>query len=69
MQITTNISTYSPSGFYCQKVKRCPRLDFEERTKKPFCSLFFPYLETDKSGNILKCEECLLAERRARIKL
>ena len=67
MRITENITLHCPSGFYCKKGKRkCPRIG--EQGGKPYCEVFYPFLETDSKGNILKAENCLLAERKARIK-
>ena len=67
MRITENIDLYCPSGFYCKKSKqKCPRIGTQ--SGKPYCEVFYPFLETDSKGNILKDEKCLLAERKARIK-
>ena len=38
-----------------------------EQNNRPYCEVFYPYLETDSNGNVLKDEKCLLAERKARI--
>lgn len=68
MNIETKISLYCPSGFYCRKIatsnNRCCHLN--TGTNHPYCEVFYPVLEKDSNGNILKCEACLLAERKAR---
>lgn len=66
IKVTTDI--YCPSGFYCMKNcnNKCGRLNFQNN--RPYCEFFNPLLETDRHGNVLKCHECLLAERKARIK-
>lgn len=68
MKITENIDLYCPSGFYCMRNEknRCSRLHLEN--DKPYCEVFYPFLETDSNGNVIKCEKCLLAERKARVK-
>lgn len=67
MEITEKISLYCPSGFYCKRNKnKCPRLHFEN--DRPYCEIFYPFLDTDSKGNVLKCEACLLAELKARAK-
>lgn len=69
MKITVNIDVHCASGFYCMRngVKKCPRIG--EQSGRPYCEVFYPFLETDKDGNILKCEACLKAERKARLKM
>lgn len=66
MKIKANIDVYCPSGFYCMRNgnNKCSRMSIEN--KRPYCELFYPFLDTDSKGNVLKCEECLLAERRER---
>lgn len=65
MTITTKVTYDCPSGFYCWNGKnKCIRLKFE--SNRPYCELFFPFLDDDSNGNVLKCEKCLLAERKAR---
>lgn len=66
MKITEKVELYCPSGFYCMRNGRnkCPRLRFQNN--KGYCEIFNPFLDTDKDGNVLKCERCLLAERKAR---
>ena len=67
MQIKETVDLMCPSGFYCKKSKyKCPRIGTQ--AGKPYCEVFYPFLETDSKGNILKDEKCLLAERKARIK-
>ena len=68
MKITETIDLYCPSGFYCQRNEKskCPRMGYQN--DKPYCEVFYPFLETDSSGNVLKDEKCLLAERKARCK-
>ena len=68
MNIKTEINLYCPSGFYCMRNGRnkCARIGTQ--SNKPYCEVFYPFLDTDSNGNILKCESCLLAERKARIK-
>ncbi len=68
MKITENIELYCPKGFYCMRncKNKCPRLRFEHN--RPLCEVFYPFLETDSNGNVIKDERCLLAERKARIK-
>jgi hypothetical protein len=68
MKITENIELYCPKGFYCMRNcnNKCPRLRFENNI--PLCEVFYPFLETDSNGNVIKDERCLLAERKARIK-
>lgn len=67
MKIQANIDLMCPKGFYCMKNARndCPRLKFH--SNRPYCEVFYPFLETDSSGNVLKDEKCLLAERKARL--
>ena len=68
MKITETVDLYCPSGFYCMRnaKNKCSRLHFENN--KPYCEIFYPFLETDSKGNVIKCENCLLAERKARVK-
>lgn len=68
MNIKTEIDLYCPSGFYCMRnaKNKCGRLNFQNN--RPYCEIFIPFLETDSNGNVLKCEDCLLAEREARCK-
>ena len=67
MKITENIDLNCPSGFYCQKGRmKCHRIGTQ--SGKPYCEIFYPFLDIDKKGNILKDERCLLAERKARCK-
>jgi hypothetical protein len=67
MKIQAKINLMCPKGFYCMKNARndCPRLKFHNN--RPYCEVFYPFLETDSSGNVLKDEKCLLAERKARL--
>lgn len=67
MKITAKVDVYCQSGFYCMRngKKLCGRLEFNNNG--PYCEVFYPFLETDRNGNVLKCEECLLAERTERI--
>lgn len=71
MEIKTDITINCPSGFYCGKTgklsKACSRCNMREYNE-PYCELFHPFLDTDTNGNILKCEQCLLEERAARLK-
>lgn len=66
MIIKTEIKQYTPSGFYCTKngVKKCGRMDVDNN--RPYCELFYPFLDVDSHGNVLKCEKCLLEERNVR---
>ena len=67
MRIKTTIELFCGSGFYCSRngSKKCGRIGkFKDGT--PYCEVFYPILETDSQGNILKCEACLMAERSAR---
>lgn len=68
MKITANLEINCPSGFYCIKNggNRCSRLEY--KNSLPYCEVFYPYLDTDRNGNVIKCEQCLLAERKARLK-
>ena len=68
MKITENIDLYCPKGFYCQRNGKssCPRLSFQN--DRPYCEVFYPFLDTDSNGNVIKDEKCLLAERKARCK-
>ena len=68
MKITEKVELYCPKGFYCMRnaKNKCPRLSFQNN--KPYCEVFYPVLETDSNGNVIKYEKCLLAERRARVK-
>lgn len=68
MKITENIELHCPSGFYCMRNARnqCSRLKFENN--RPYCEVFYPFLETNSYGGVLKCEQCLLAERKARLR-
>lgn len=70
MKITKTFEITTPSGFYCKKngANHCYKLN-ENEGNFPYCEMFSPYLDSDSSGNILKCKECLLAEREARINL
>ena len=69
MKIREMIDLYCPTGFYCMRnaKNKCPRLKFQNN--RPYCEIYYPFLETDSNGNVLKDEKCLLAERKARIKL
>lgn len=68
MKITAKVEVYCASGFYCAKNgdRKCSKMRYEGN--RPYCDLFYPYLATDKDGNVLKCESCLLAEREERLK-
>ena len=67
MIIKTEINLYCPSGFYClTNSKKCLRIGMQN--ERPYCEVFYPFLDTDSKGNVLKCEQCLLAEREARCK-
>ena len=68
MKITTKIDIYCQSGFYCMKNgnNKCGRLLSENG--RYYCDVFYTFCETDINGNVLKCEECLLAERKERVK-
>ena len=66
MRIKENIDLMCPNGFYCKKNRyKCPRLSFQN--DRPYCEIFYPFLETDSNGNVVKAERCLLAERKARL--
>lgn len=66
MKIKETIDLRCPSGFYCKKNKyKCPRIGMQ--SDRPYCAVFYPFLEMDSKGNIIKDERCLLAERKARI--
>ena len=67
MNITTKLNISCPSGFYCMRngANRCYRLEFKNGL--PYCEVFYPFLERDSFGNVIKCESCLIAERNARI--
>ena len=67
MKIKTNIDLMCPKGFYCMKnaSNKCPRLSFQNN--RPYCKVFYPFLETDSNGNVIKDTRCLLAEREARL--
>ena len=69
MKIFATVDIHCESGFYCMRngKKKCGRLLFENN--RPYCEIFYPFLETDSNGNVLKCEQCLLAERKERINL
>lgn len=66
MIIKTEINLWCPSGFYCMRngKNKCCRLG--SQNGRPCCEVFYPFLQADSSGNVLKCEDCLLAERKAR---
>lgn len=68
MKINVNLEIYVPSGFYCERNggNKCSRLNVE-RANRPYCELFYPFLDTNKYGDVLKCDKCLLAEREQRI--
>lgn len=68
MKITAKVNVYCARGFYCLRngERKCSRLGCENN--RYFCEVFNPFLQTDKNGNVLKCEECLLAEREKRLK-
>ena len=65
MNIKETIDLMCPSGFYCIRngKNRCPRMG--KQNDRPCCEIFYPFLETDSHGNVLKDERCLLAERKA----
>ena len=63
MKIKTEITYWCPHGFYC---KNCFRID--EYEFGTYCNLYGPRLEKNANGNLLKCKECLLAEREQRIR-
>ena len=67
MRIKETIDLMCPAGFYCMRngKNKCPRL--ASQSNKPYCEVFYPFLETDSNGNVLKDERCLLAERKARL--
>lgn len=67
MKIKTVVEINCDSGFYCKRNEKrlCPRLN-EGELIRPYCEVFYPFLESDSKGNVLKCEKCLLAEREAR---
>ena len=67
MVIKTTVEIHCNSGFYCKRNGKtlCSRLN-EENDYGEYCEIFFPFLDTDSQGNILKCEKCLLAEREQR---
>ena len=69
MLIKAEVNVYCASGFYCMRnsEKKCGRLHFE--CNRPYCEVFYPFLDTDRNGNVLKCPECLLAERQARLEV
>ncbi len=69
MKITTKVDVDCASGFYCRRngVTKCARLKFEDNAR-PYCEIFYFYLETDRNENILKTQACLLAEREERLK-
>lgn len=67
MIIKTEINLSCPSGFYClTNSKKCARIGMQNG--RSYCKVFYPFLDTDSKGNVLKCEQCLLAEREARCK-
>ena len=68
MKIKETIDLYCPTGFYCMRngKNKCPRLKFENN--RPYCEFYYPFLDTDTNGNVLKDKKCLLAERKARCK-
>lgn len=69
MKITAIVKIDCPSGFYCKKngKNKCNRLNESDKFKKPYCEVFYPFLDTDRHGNVIKCEDCLLTEREARV--
>lgn len=69
MKVKVQIEYYAPSGFYCKRNggNKCSRMNDKEH-KLPYCELFYPFLETNSRGDVLKCEQCLLAEREQRLK-
>lgn len=69
MKIKTEIEYDCPSGFYCNKGKsRCYRM-YYENDKYAVCSVFNRYLDVDSNKNIIKCDDCVLAERSARAEM
>ena len=67
VEIKTEVNLLCPKGFYCRRGERgCIRIG--EDHKVPYCEVFRWALKKDSKGNIIKCEQCLLAEREARIK-
>lgn len=67
MKITEKVEVYCPSGFYCIKNGKNKCLRCKKEENEHYCEVFYPFLDTDSEGNVLKCEQCLLAERKARI--
>ena len=66
MNILAKVNEDVPSGFYCKKGKKhCLRI--RQENGRPYCELFYPFLEEDSEGNIVKCEKCLLAESTERV--
>lgn len=68
VKITDKIDLMCPTGFYCMKdgKRKCPRLEYQNN--RPYCAVYYPFLDTDKEGNPLKDDRCLLAEKQARMK-
>lgn len=67
MRITENIDLMCQVDFTAREEKtKCPHIGTQ--SGRPYCEVFYPFLETDSKGNILKDEKCLLAERKARCK-
>lgn len=67
MDIYANVKLFCPEGFYCKnKTRYCPRL-LDNGGGIYECSVFVRFLKSDSKGNVIKCSECVEAERNARI--
>lgn len=65
--IKINTEIYVPPGMYCQNRELCGFIGMTDwlKTNMLYCSLFSTVLEEAAKGKQLKCEQCLLATRKA----
>lgn len=69
MRIKVEIEYDCPNGFYCRKGKaKCYRMEFD-KNENVFCSVYNRFLNNDSKGNVIKCDECLIAEKEERLSL
>ena len=69
MKIKAEVTACVSNGFYCKLNGKtiCYYLKSKDNLP-PSCNLFNLFLKVDSKGNILKCEDCLLAEREAKLR-
>lgn len=65
MKIRQTFEIDCPAGFYCKKGRsKCSKINYQNGLS--YCELSNLFLDKDSKGNIIKCDKCLLAEKRAR---